>query len=224
MCIINNGYRFLTCQEAFIDFIATGTVNNGQKSIVNRVDVDFSLKKAVVLAEIFNELGITATFFVRLHAKEYNVFDFENFLCLRKIKDLGFEIGLHSEVVDQSVIWNENPVVCLKRDIRILETIIDDRLYGVASHGSHTGLNNLDFWKNHKPDDFNLKYETYLHGLFEASLYISDSCWTYWKSYLKGKSLLSDLRSPSEHSFDEFPLMYLLTHPDTYYHTHPYES
>lgn len=222
--LINNGYQFVTCQDAFSDFTKTGAVNYGQKSVVNRVDVDFSLKKAVVLAKIFDELGIDATFFVRLHAKEYNIFDFENYLYLKKIKDLGFEIGLHSEVVDQSVIWNQNSVACLERDIRVLELITDDRVFGVASHGSHTGLNNLEFWKNHKPEHFNLSYEAYLHGLFEASLYISDSCWTFWKSYLNGKVLTSDLRSPSEHSLDEYPLIYLLTHPDTYYYKHPYES
>ena len=38
------------------------------KTLVNRVDVDFSLKKAVVLADVFERLGISATFFVRLHA------------------------------------------------------------------------------------------------------------------------------------------------------------
>lgn len=222
--LIANNYKFITCKDAFIEFISNKTVNDGHKTVINRVDVDFSLKKAAVLANMFHELGIAASFFVRLHAKEYNIFDFENYLLLMQIKNLGFEVGLHSEVVDQSSIWNQDPVVCLERDLRVLELIIDDTVYGVASHGSHTGLNNLHFWNRRNPQDFNLIYEAYLHGLFESSLYISDSCWTHWKSYLMGKVLDSDTRSPSEHAIDEHPLIYLLTHPDTYYRKHPYET
>lgn len=62
---LDNGYRFLTCQEYLLKK-AAGIISN--YSLVNRVDIDYSCKKAKRLAEIFNKIGVKATFFVRLHA------------------------------------------------------------------------------------------------------------------------------------------------------------
>lgn len=56
-----------------------------EKILINRVDIDFSVKKAVKLGKIFNDLGIKATFFIRLHAPEYNPFSFENYQLQMKV-------------------------------------------------------------------------------------------------------------------------------------------
>lgn len=198
-----------------------------KKIIINRVDIDFSCKKAKILAEIFNELDIKATFFVRLHAKEYNPFDFENYLCLKYIQETGHEISYHSEVVDESVIWDEKPDVCLQRDIDVLERLLDIKIKGIASYGGMTGLNNLDFWKDKKVIDYNLLYEAYENSdnfnLFFNSFYISDSEWTRWKCYKDGKLILNDNRDFGEHLDDGHDVIYLLIHPDTYYERHFYE-
>ena len=71
---LDEGYEFLTCEEYFQQ-----KNNLGAATLVNRVDIDFSCKKAENLLNIFNELGVKATFFVRLHAPEYNPFSFESF-------------------------------------------------------------------------------------------------------------------------------------------------
>ena len=65
--------------------------------IVNRVDVDFSVKKAKRIWEIFEKLGIKGTFFIRLHAPEYNPFSFENYKIIKEIQNSGHEIGYHSQ-------------------------------------------------------------------------------------------------------------------------------
>lgn len=59
---------------------------------MNRVDVDFSLPRALRSAEIYKLLKIKVTVFVRLHAKEYNSFDFENFSIVKLIAEAGHEI------------------------------------------------------------------------------------------------------------------------------------
>ena len=56
-------------------------------TLVNRVDIDCSMVKAEIICNIFNELKITGTFFVRLHANEYNPFSFENYRILKYIKN-----------------------------------------------------------------------------------------------------------------------------------------
>ena len=172
-------------------------------TLVNRVDIDCSMVKAEIICNIFNELKITGTFFVRLHANEYNPFSFENYRILKYIKNSGHEIGYHSEVIDQAKIWKEHPEKCLKRDILILEEMLDLKIHGVASHGGITGFNNLDFWKKKSPLTFGLKYEAYDNemgfNLFNDSFYISDSEWIRWKCYKNGKIQLNDNRKPEEY-------------------------
>jgi hypothetical protein len=195
--------------------------------IVNRVDVDFSVKKAKRIWEIFEKLGIKGTFFIRLHAPEYNPFSFENYKIIKEIQNSGHEIGYHSEVVDQSKIWNEDSAKCLRRDLAFFSTVFGVQVKGVASHGGMTGLNNLDFWEEKNPSDFGLTYEAYkgtdTHSLFKDSLYVSDSEWTRWKCYQNGQLLDGDNRSLSEHLTDSPDLVYLLVHPDTFFDDHFYE-
>ncbi|MEJ5220047.1 hypothetical protein WG622_17465 [Cognatishimia sp. D5M38] len=223
--LLDMGYQFVTCQDAFDQFRATGQVNGGKLTVINRVDVDFSLQRAARLAAIYNSLGIKATFFVRLHAKEYNPFDFENFRHLRAIQKAGHEVGYHSEIVDQAAIWNEDASTALIRDLAIMETMLGEPVRGAASHGGLTGLNNLDFWADHKAEEFGLNYEAYQDGVMEASRYISDSEWVRWKAYENGVRLDEDQRSPTQHAIDDrSPLIYLLVHPDTYFDRHIYEN
>ncbi|WP_025665437.1 polysaccharide deacetylase family protein [Aquimarina megaterium] len=219
---LDNGYEIITGEQ-----YVKNKPNLPKKTVVNRIDIDFSVKKAAVLLDIFDKLRIKGTFFVRLHAPEYNPFSFENYRILKRLLNSGHELGYHSEIVDQSIIWNESAEECLKRDIAILSKMFNYDVKSVASHGGNTGFNNLDFWKDKKPKDFNLLYEGYdkepNYNLFQESFYISDSEWTQWKCYNKGILQSGDRRSPSEHILDGHELIHLLIHPDTYFNNHFYE-
>jgi len=197
------------------------------KTLVTRVDIDLSVKKTEKVVDIFNELGIKASFFLRLHAPEYNPFSFEHYRILKKLLNSGHELGYHSEIIDQSIIWEEDAADNLLRDIDIMNRFFGIQVQGVASHGGMTGLNNLDFWKQHKAQDFGLLYEAYEEtekfNLFKQSFYISDSEWTRWKCYKNGVKQDDDHRSLQEHLNDNHPLLYLLIHPDTYFNNHFYE-
>lgn len=222
--LIQAGYTFITCS----DFAQKKTSKMLPYNIVvNRVDIDFSLKKTEKLVDIFNKLGIKASFFLRLHAPEYNPLAFESYRIIRKIIDSGHELGYHSEIVDQAAIWGEDPEQCLLRDIKTIEDVFQIKIQGVASHGGMTGLNNLDFWKTKKAADYGLLYEAYDKepgfNLFQEAFYISDSEWIRWKCYDKGKLVVGDTRTPSEHIADKHELIHLLIHPDTYYYRHIYE-
>ncbi len=221
--LIAAGYQFITCREYALHKKKFQT----QKIVVNRVDIDFSILKARELGKIFNRLNIKGSFFIRLHAKEYNPFDFENYKVIKELIKCGHEIGYHSEIMDQQEIWSESAEVCLKRDVLVLNSIFDIKIDGCASHGAMTGINNLDFWKNRSACEFELLYEAYdkseNFGLFDDSFYISDSEWTRWKCYDNGKAILNDHRSPSEHIVDNHKRIYLLIHSDTYFKSHFYE-
>ncbi|MFO0322345.1 MAG: hypothetical protein ACK504_07955 [Bacteroidota bacterium] len=223
--VLDMGYKFITCKE----FVSLKNENKlPKKTVVNRVDIDFSVKKNLKLIQIFNELGIKASFFLRLHAPEYNPFSFENYIIIKYLIESGHELGYHSEVIDQSVIWNEDATQCLLRDIDVINRMFNVSVKGVASHGGMTGDNNLDFWRDKKASDFGLLYEAYDHqpefNLFQEAFYISDSEWTRWKCYDKGVLLKDDRRSFSEHAQDNHQLIHVLIHPDTYYDSHFYEN
>lgn len=220
---LEKGYEVMTCR----DYVNYKTSGDQHKILVNRVDIDISVKKAERLAILFNRLNIKATFFIRLHANEYNPFSFENYKILKFIRDSGHEMGYHSEVNDEAAIWNESAEECLKRDIDILQKMLNIQVYGIASHGGMTGLNNLDFWKERNPVDYGLLYEAYdtrpEFNLYHDAFYVSDSCWTYWKCYKQGKLVEGDRRTLGEHLLDNHRIVYSLIHPETYYDSHFYE-
>lgn len=219
---LDHGYEVITCE----DFV-NRKGNLTEKTVVNRIDIDFSVKRVINLLDMFKRLNIKGTFFVRLHAPEYNPFSFENYKILKRLLAEGHELGYHSEIIDQSEIWNEDAEICLKRDLKVLGSMLDYTVTSVASHGGMTGFNNLDFWKDRKPKEFGLLYEGYDHepefNLFQEAFYISDSEWTQWKSYNKGVLCENDRRSPSQYIPDGHSLIHLLIHPDTYYNNHFYE-
>ena len=222
--LIQEGYKFATCHQ----YVTLKEKKSFPiKLVILRIDVDLSVAKAKQILDILNRLKIKGTFFIRLHAPEYNPFSFENYRIIKNIITTGHEVGYHSEIVDQAYIWNEDASDCLVKDIKIVNQMFGIKIKGVASHGGMTGLNNLDFWKNHKPSDFGLIYEAYdlepEFNLFNECFYISDSEWVRWKCYDKGKLLINDHRSPSEHSSNNHNLIQLLIHPDTYYFNNIYE-
>lgn len=223
--LLDAGYEAMTCRQ-YAERKAGGSLPH--LALINRVDIDVSVRKAERLQEIYARIGIPATFFVRLHAREYNPFDFENYRILKAIRDDGHEIGYHSEVIDQGAIWDEDPLACLERDMAVLRMMLNTDVVGVASHGGMTGLNNLDFWRERHARDFGLLYEAYessgAFDLFHHSLYVTDSEWTQWKAYRNGTRLEGDRRTPVEHArVEKPPLLYMLVHPETYFDRHPYD-
>lgn len=219
--LLTQGYVFKNVMEAFEIVEAGRTLPD--KCVINRVDVDFNMRRARRLGEIFVALGIPASFYIRLHANEYNPNSFENFSALSWLLRNGFEIGYHSEIIDAASILGDTPEVCLRRDLAILGAMLGKPVTGIASHGGMTGLNNLDFWKNRQPCEFGCRYEAYDSRLFKAGLYVSDSEWTRWKSYERGVRRANCTLSPSEHGRTNAPLIYLLIHSDTYFDNHIYE-
>jgi hypothetical protein len=221
--VLKNGYKVVTCEQ----YVRKKKELKTEKILVNRVDIDFSIKKTEPIIELFNELGVKASFFIRLHAPEYNPMSFENYRIVKKLILSGHELGYHSEVIDQAAIWNESAETCLLRDLKVLESMFDTKVVGVASHGGMTGLNNLDFWKNRNPADYGLLYEAYdtqpNFNLFHSSFYISDSEWYRWKCYDQGLLVVGDNRNIAQHCSDGHKLIYALIHPDSYFRNHFYE-
>lgn len=65
------------------------------KSVILRHDIDYCIDKAVAMAKLEYEIGISSTYFVLITSDFYNVFSKENLAKLKSIIALGHEIGLH---------------------------------------------------------------------------------------------------------------------------------
>ena len=66
-----------------------------RKFVLWRHDIDFSINRALRLAELEAEVGVVATYFVNLHSNFYNPLEASQSKMLRRIIELGHDLGLH---------------------------------------------------------------------------------------------------------------------------------
>jgi hypothetical protein len=212
----NKNYNILTCKD-YYDLKKEDMLP--EKYLVNRVDIDYDCIKASLVSNIFYRLGIKATFFIRVHG-EYNPFSHYNYKALQSIINKGHEIGLHCEAFSFSDITHIDPINIILRDKELLETLFRVSIYGCSSHGDGIGRNNLDLWDSITPKDVGLLYHAYENSsnfdLFYNSFYVSDSNFTYWKTYLNGVSQLENTKSLYDYIQEDYLKMYTLIHPISY--------
>jgi hypothetical protein len=161
----------------------------GVGDLALRHDVDSRLDSAVELARLEHERGLRATYFV-LHTAPY--WSGPDLLPrLRRIQDLGHEVGFHNDLVTVQRVHGGDPGEVLRRELgRLRAGGID--VVGTAAHGSpwchrlgfhnnyvfrgwdepHPGHPNRDVSVKLDPAQFGLEYEAY-HVPHDA--YFSDS-------------------------------------------------
>lgn len=89
-----NDYRLIVL--AFRDRIVEPERAIGQNAFcILRHDVEFSLARALTMAKIDAALGVKSTFYIQTRSNAYNAVSSANAAIIRKIKDLGIDIGLH---------------------------------------------------------------------------------------------------------------------------------
>lgn len=219
MQIKQSGFAFMRCR----DYIQRKGANG--KIAVLRVDVDSYPHNLSRLGNVLYSLKIRATFFVRLHGP-YNLLSQNTFNLIQELIQQGHEIGLHSEILDFCEVTGEDPLSRMRRDIELLKLHFSLDALGVSSHGDFSGVNNLDFWKKHSPDDVGALYEAYDEShlnLFRKSTYVSDSEWLNWKKYESGVLKAERFQSISNCISHDTQLLYILLHPETFFSNHPFE-
>ncbi len=130
---LQRGYQFLHFTDA----------PKAEKYIYLRHDVDRSLEKALALALLEQQLGIKATYFVRLHSRYYNCYSFPGLKALREIRSAGHEIGLHTEFYDLAKIFGDDGMKVFAREKRILEDILEQPVRVFSPHRT-SGSTNTD--------------------------------------------------------------------------------
>ncbi len=160
---LDQGYRFATFSEH--------EQVPAKRLFLMRHDIDLSVDLAVNFARIEAELGIRATYFVRVHARHYNPFEYHTYRKLREIEALGHEMGLHYEPGFADAV-GEDPASLVRREKAIVEALLGHPVAAAAAHlpsksGKTVTEQNLA--------SFGLRYEAYTPRFLEGFKYLSDS-------------------------------------------------
>ncbi len=189
----------------FIDYARSDRLPD--KTIILRHDVDFSLKAAAEMASLESANGFQSSFFLRVHAHFYSVFDVCSMASIGMMLDSGHEIGLHVGS-GESQRLRENPEHSMDRQLCALVSVIDA---GVQSASAHPPLGG---------------------GMPERVaewVSINGLRYTYDKPYFKDIKYLSDSRNSWREGcfckwINEVPRLQVLTHPVWWHHKVPEEN
>ena len=117
--IAKENFKFIKFDEKF---------DINEKVILWRHDIDFSPKKAFIMAEKEFELGIKSYYFFQVSSVYYNILEPQNSNLIRKIHSMGHILGLHYDAsfhnVKNTEILEEN----LKFELSIVQNIIADKI------------------------------------------------------------------------------------------------
>jgi hypothetical protein len=142
--------------------------NIPEKFIILRHDVDRKPEKALKMAELENSLGIISTYYLRI--KE------EVFIpsIIKKIADMGHEIGYHYEVLDKAGGNLEKAIRIFEDELEEFRNICDVKT--ICMHGNPLSKwVNKDLWKKYDFRDFGIIGEPYLSIDYTKVLYLTDT-------------------------------------------------
>lgn len=173
--------------------------NYTKKCVILRHDIDFDIDAALNMAEIEYENNIKSTYFVIVTSDFYNVHSLESRIKLKRIVELGHEIGVHyDELAYPNDIGNIDKIIKnIQQEGTILEDIVGQTITTVSMHRPSQEI----IEKNISIPGF---INSYGIEFFHEFKYVSDSrrCW----------------REPIEKYIDEekYDKLHILTHPFWY--------
>jgi formyl transferase-like protein len=108
----------------------------GGRHVLWRHDVDVSMHRAARIAELENGEGVVATYFVNPRSAFYSLFEPEVEALLRRVGELGHEIGLHFDAGAYGVMtWTDAALdAALRRERSLLETLLGSPVRVVSWH------------------------------------------------------------------------------------------
>jgi hypothetical protein len=153
------------------------------KHLIMRHDCDNSLEQALRIAEIDADEGCSSTFFVRVHARGYNLLSLPSMQILRRFRELGHEVQLHLEGGMPAVL-GVDPLVFADRQKMIFEAAMDQECTGISSH-EPARMGQIDF-ADVLVDRWGLRYHAYENRFTTPTVkYLSDSSGTWREGHFR---------------------------------------
>ena len=166
------------------------------RNIIMRHDIDFCPERALDLAIIENSNSVISTYFFLINTEFYNLNAKINQKIIKKIINLGHEVGLH---FDASLYTNKNDLIAgCKREISALEKIISKNVYIISFHRPSKNILNLE-------NSLSGINHTYMKKFTKDIEYCSDSQGK-WR-FKRPQEIIS------KNENNEFFNLQLLTHP-----------
>lgn len=182
-----------------------------EKHMILRHDIDNDIHLAARVARVDAQAGCTSSFFLRVHARGYNLLSLPSLTCILEMEQLGHEVQLHLEGGLREVLGGED-VDWADRQRTVFEAAVGRPLGGFSVHepARMGGLGFADALLDRWSDS--VEYHAYEARFTTPSMkYLSDSSGR-WR----------------EGHFAEWvgrePLMQVLTHPFWWYDKIPAEN
>ncbi len=140
-----------------------------ERTVILRHDVDYSLKKAVLMSKIESEMSLSgATYFVLLSTNFYNIHSKESRKCISDIIKNGGNIGLHFDEMQYDILDEEQMKEYVYKEIEMLSNIIGTKINVVSMHRPSEKFlsGNIEFTN---------VVNSYSDTFFEKMKYLSDS-------------------------------------------------
>jgi len=176
------------------------------RTLILRHDVDYTLNGVMQIAEIDFRLGASSTFFLRVHAHEYNVFTPHVYRLLQEIREMGHEIGLHFEAMTFGRALALHPPDVLLKEKSVLETVTGNPIRGASEHRDISQvIHSTPYYHDvYDPLDAGFSYYALENRFFKEIKYLSDSN-GIWRE-----------GDPTLH-YDKHKRMQVLIHPDLWF-------
>lgn len=113
-------------------FVNYHTYEKYPQCVILRHDIDNSIGKALKLAELEAKMGFNSTYFVLMTSNFYNPASKRNLEGLRRIKELGHEIGLHFDEMAYDDL--EDVVGTIQKEAKMLSDMMGTPITTVSMH------------------------------------------------------------------------------------------
>lgn len=119
-------------KENGYSFAEYSNYSDYSKCVILRHDIDMCIDSSLRLAEIEKECGVCSTYFVLLKTDLYNVASLKSLNAIRKILEMGHNVGLHFDEMS----YDENIDIrdAVKEESQILGKIIGRHINVVSMH------------------------------------------------------------------------------------------
>lgn len=181
-----------------------------EQHLILRHDIDNSLELAMRVARADAEAGCSSSFFLRVHARGYNLLSLPSLMMIREIEELGHEVQLHLEGGFGHLLGGDE-FTWADRQRTIFEAAVGRSLGGFSVHeparmgGISFADKLLERWEE-------AKYHAYEDRFMLPSMkYISDSSGSWREGHFRlwvGRE----------------PLLHVLTHPIWWFEHSPAEN
>lgn len=144
------------------------TYQNSNRCVILRHDVDFSLEAAIRFAELEYKNDVKSTYFILLSTSFYNLFYRKANDIIRRIREMGHDIGLHFDEANYSISNKEELIHYVQKEVSIMSQGLQMEIKTVSMHRPSK-------WALEADVQFDTVINSYGKEFFNDFKYLSDS-------------------------------------------------